>query len=174
MPLADTLLRLAEQGFYHPFWSEKILEETVRALGRMGHARENAEWRVNLMRAHFPEAMVTRADDIQFSPGLPDPDDEHVLAVAVTSEAQAIITINLRDFPTDVCARHDIEVLHPDEFLVSLFDLAPDVVCNVIVEQSRDLQNPAVPVWRLVAGLKRDAPEFSDLVETELRRRDDT
>lgn len=173
MPLVDTLLRFAEEGFYCPFWSDRTLDETIQAIERIGHVREDAEWRVGLMRAHFPDALVRYADDIKFFPSLPDPDDEHVLAAAVKSDAQAIITLNLRDFPAEICARHDIDVIHPDEFLADHFDLAPDVACDLVLQQVQDLQNPVIPVQMLLAGLRRDAPAFSNLVESELRRRGD-
>jgi hypothetical protein len=38
MPIADTLLRLAEEpSFYLPKWSRDILEETKRTLARFGY-----------------------------------------------------------------------------------------------------------------------------------------
>ena len=43
-----------------------------------------------------------------------DPKDRHVLAAAVASQAQAVITTNLRDLPEAASAPCGIEILHPD------------------------------------------------------------
>jgi hypothetical protein len=43
-----------------------------------------------------------------------------VLAAAVASDAQAIVTLNLRHFPDEACEPFAVEPLHPDEFLLNL------------------------------------------------------
>lgn len=47
--------------------------------------------------------------------GLQDPDDEVYLATAYASQAQALITGNIRDFSRRFY--HEIEILTPSEFL---------------------------------------------------------
>ena len=61
MPVADTLLRLAEEPrFYLPRWSNQILDELHRTLEiNFGYSAEQAARRVRVMRTAFPEAMVT-------------------------------------------------------------------------------------------------------------------
>ena len=57
MPLADTLLQLAEAGHYHPAWSTTLLEETRRNLAsKMGLHPARAARRIELMRQAFPWA----------------------------------------------------------------------------------------------------------------------
>jgi hypothetical protein len=46
-----------------------------------------------------------------------------VLATAVISNAQAIVTLNLKDFPPEACEPLAIEPLHPDRFLLDLYGL---------------------------------------------------
>lgn len=58
---ADTLLRLAQVGIYCPLWSEKVLQETVKAIEIIHPdiARSGAaEKRVNLMKDYFLDACV--------------------------------------------------------------------------------------------------------------------
>ena len=52
-----------------------------------------------------------------------DEKDRHVLATAVVSDAQAVVTLNLKDFPVEACEPFAIEPLHPDVFLLDLYHL---------------------------------------------------
>ncbi|MDX2484268.1 MAG: PIN domain-containing protein, partial [Pseudodonghicola sp.] len=52
---------------------------------------------------------------------LPDPADLHVLAVAVAGSADAIVTLNRKDFPKNILAEEGLERIAPDEFLYDLW-----------------------------------------------------
>lgn len=54
---------------------------------------------------------------------LPDKEDRHVLAAAIAGHADCIVTFNLRDFHGEALARHDIEALHPDDFIMNQLQL---------------------------------------------------
>ncbi|MFC5483211.1 hypothetical protein [Microvirga aerilata] len=54
---------------------------------------------------------------------LPDPDDRHVLAAAIASASDAIVTFNLKDFPVGTLHKYNIELQHPDDFLHYQFGL---------------------------------------------------
>lgn len=57
-----------------------------------------------------------------------DPGDRHVIAAAVKCGAEAIVTFNLRHFPDAALDTWNIEAQHPDEFLVHLDHLNPDLM----------------------------------------------
>lgn len=54
---------------------------------------------------------------------LPDSNDNHVLAAAIAGHADRIVTLNLRDFPSEILHDYGIEAIHPDTFIVKHFDL---------------------------------------------------
>jgi predicted nucleic acid-binding protein len=167
--LRDTLLRLAERGFYRPYWSTEILGEVERSLTEKLEVSERSAMRlIEDIRSHFPEAMIDGSDGIK--PELPDPQDEHVLATAIRSEAQAIVTLNTRHFPHDICRRFDIEPLHPDDFLVYQFDLAPDMVRNIIYVQAGETATPALGLSKVINQMRIFAPNFAQRLITEIRR----
>jgi hypothetical protein len=73
---------------------------------------------------------------------LPDPDDRHVLAAAIHSGAQEIVTFNLRDFPDAVLHRYGIRAIHLDSFVEHLLHLNFEAVCEAIRRIRRRLANP--------------------------------
>ncbi|MGA4687353.1 PIN domain-containing protein [Micromonospora sp. AB353] len=93
--LADTLLRCAEQDLYRPLWTRAILDEVRRNLppSVLG---VKAERRIEVMREHFPEAMVSGHEHL-IAEMTNDPKDRHVLAAA---DAEMIVTANLLTSPT--------------------------------------------------------------------------
>ena len=99
MPIADTLLRLAEEpSLYRVFWTENLLEEIGGALSRMGRTTAQIERRLKFMRDHFPEAMLEiPCELLQSIPCLPDQNDRHIVAAAILGHANAIITDNTKE-----------------------------------------------------------------------------
>jgi len=67
------------------------------------------------MRREFADAEVGGWEPLEGTFGLPDRDDEHVVAAAVIAGAGAIITENLKDFPADKIPP-TIQVLSAREF----------------------------------------------------------
>ena len=122
--LRDTLLRLAEEPrLYIPRWSEEIISEMVRTLeSEIGLAPEKTAYLVSELKKHFGDVWVTA-----YAPLLGqltnDPEDRHVLAAAITSGAQVIVTYNKRHFPQAALEPWGIEVQGPSTFLRDQYDL---------------------------------------------------
>lgn len=57
--------------------------------------------------------------------GLPDPEDDHVLAAAIAAQASVIVTDNLKDFPMRNLSPHEIEALSADDFIANTIELVP-------------------------------------------------
>ena len=96
--------------------------------------------------------------------------DRHVLPAAVASEADAIGTFNLRDFPADACDPDDVEVLHPDRFLVELYDLdragRPPLVAALRGQPVRDQPDLVVPRGQIA---ELPAPQLLQLAKVVVR-----
>lgn len=128
----DFLLSMAAEGLYRPVWSAQILAELEYAetakWGRRGldpaAAADRATHLIGQMRGAFDDAETTGWEPLVGSYGLPDPEDEHVVAAAVVAGAGAIVTSNLRDFPT-VSVPAAVEVLSPQQFTATTVSLAP-------------------------------------------------
>jgi predicted nucleic acid-binding protein len=100
MPLADTLLRMAEHPrLYRPFWSERIMGEvTSNLVGKWKHSPEKASRRASKIGEAFPEASVEGYEPLIQAVNN-HPKDRHVLAAAICSKANLIVTYNKKDFP---------------------------------------------------------------------------
>jgi hypothetical protein len=48
----------------------------------------------------------------------------------------------LKDFPTAALESHNVEAMHPDDFLLALLDVAPGPVCAAVKRQREGLRNP--------------------------------
>jgi predicted nucleic acid-binding protein len=169
LSIADILMRLAERELYDLFWSERILTDLERVMQENGASAQQAAHRVDAMRRTFEAAMVSEEVIARLEPAMTnDAGDRHVLAAAVGRGADAVVTANLKHFPPEACDPHGIDVLHPDDFLVSLFDLAQATVQRVLSEQATALKRPPVSRDELIAMLeKAGAPSFAKRLRGE-------
>lgn len=161
--MADVLMRLAERELYDLYWSEGILQELERVMLKKGVSREQVAHRIGAMSHTFESAMVSGEAIAQLIPAMTNDDgDRHVLAAAVACGADAVITANLRHFSPESCEPHGIDAIHPDDFLVTLFDLDPATVHRVVINQAAALQRPPISRDELIAMLeKAGAPKFA-------------
>ncbi|QXT63478.1 PIN domain-containing protein [Tessaracoccus palaemonis] len=170
--LCDIHLRLAERLVFRPVWSERIISDARKAVlrihpeidpGRIGR-------RFQQMNEAFPDAEVHGHETLIDGLELPDPDDRHVLAAAIVSGADAIVTANLRDFPGGLWERFGVEIISPDDFLLNQLDMANRVVIAAIEEQAAATTHPSLTLDDLLGVLTRaGAPRFADEVSLRLR-----
>lgn len=147
-PLRDLLLSLAAAGLYRAKWSQEIHDEWTRNLLENRPDLDPQRLRITCtrMNAAVPDSLVTGYEDLIGSLHLPDPDDRHVLAVAIRSDADAIVTFNQRDFDESELAKYDVYTEHPDEFVSNMIALYTPRVISVVREIRARLRNPAKSV----------------------------
>ncbi|WP_103334151.1 RSP_2648 family PIN domain-containing protein [Pseudotabrizicola formosa] len=131
--LREILMGCAAAGLYEPLFSERILREWVRATAKLGPVQQAvAEGEAALLRARFPAAMLRERPEIEARLMLPDPDDVHVLAVAIGGSADCIITFNAMDFPRQLLAEEGVERRDPDGMLWEFWSHNPQDVAQVV------------------------------------------
>ena len=168
-PLRDLLMHLALTDLFRAKWTAAIHEEWMRSVleSRPDLSREQLQRTRDLMDAHVRDCLVTGYEDLIPVLTLPDPDDRHVLAAAIRSGADVIVTYNLDDFPVKSLAKWGITPQHPDEFITHLIDLAPPLVCVAAKRHRESLKNPPKTADEYLGALERQG-----LAQTvsELRR----
>ena len=143
-PLRDLLVQLATARIFRAKWTELIHDEWTRNLliKRSDlNADRLARLRV-LMNENVPDSLVVDFEDLIPTLELPDPDDRHVLAAAIMSEAQIIVTFNLKDFPASILARYGIAARHPDVFVAETIERYPQQVLQAVETILDRLNNP--------------------------------
>ncbi len=155
-PLRDLLVRIANTGIVRARWTDAILDECFRSiLEQRPDLKPEALSRTReLMKQAVPDCLVTGFEALIDGLTLPDRDDRHVLAAAIRTGAQAIVTFNLADFPDDKLAPYSVDPKHPDDFVLDAINLAPDVVVKVVSDQAGALKNPPRSVGDLLDTLR--------------------
>ncbi len=154
--LREILLGVAAKGLYEPLWSDRILREWVLALRKFGpQAQAEGEVQALHLQAAFPKAQIRAQPDIEARLLLPDPDDRHVLAVAMVAHADCIVTFNAKDFPRHVLAEEGIARRDPDGFLWEMFSHHPAEVGAVVRDVHATAERISGQALPLKALLKR-------------------
>jgi hypothetical protein len=80
-----------------------------------------------------------------------------VLAAAIRSHAELIVTYNRRHFPIESVQPWEIEVQGPTTFLRELYDLEAGLFVRKLHEQAEAIE---IPLERLLRSLLRSVPGF--------------
>jgi hypothetical protein len=145
-PLRDLLMELAAGGLFRAKWTDQIHEEWISNLldGRPDLTRAQLVRTRDLMNRAVPDSLVRGYEALISGLKLPDDNDRHVLAAAIASASDAIVTFNLKDFPGPVLAEFDIEPLHPDDFLFHQMGLNTASVLVAARRCRMRLKNPEI------------------------------
>lgn len=162
--LNDVILGMAERGLFRPLWSEQILEELSKNLTEQGLPAANVERRIRSMRRAFPDAIVSGFDDL-IGTMTNDPKDRHVLAAGIRANCEVLVTFNLKDFPEASVTAYDIEIVHPDKFLLDQLDLYPGQTVGVLRQLIADYSSPTLEMEDLLVRLAdAGVPDFASSV----------
>ncbi len=156
-PLRDLLVELATTGLFRAKWTNEIHEEWIQSLlikRRDLNAEKLYRTRDNMNEAVL-DCLVNGYQNLVPALNLPDPNDRHVLAAAILSRSDAIVTINLKDFPLEELELYNIEPIHPDEFMYNQFHLNQSIVITAAYKCRQRLTNPAKTPEEFLDSLAR-------------------
>ena len=165
--IRDLLLRLAVRELYRPVWTAEILEELQRALlrNRPLAAAGGVPRLLHAMTSSFPGALVAPSpEDTSRVPVAIEPGDRHVVAAAVATEADVIVTENLRHFPGSALEPLGISAVSIDDFLCRFLAVDPEAVKRTLEEISLDYSKPPRTLGELLEALARVAPKFAESI----------
>lgn len=148
-------------------WSAKIHEEWIENLlkDRKDLKREQLTRTKELMDAAVPDALVEGYEHLIPSIVLPDANDRHVVATAIHSKCDAIVTFNLKDFPAENLDKYNLDAIHPDDFISYQFNLDLAKVIISVKKIRGRLENPPIDVDRYLDILHaQQLPKTVDLL----------
>lgn len=160
--LCDTLLSIAEQGAFTPYWSQEVLDAVERnVIARTSATTDSIRQRLAAMQRAFPHSMVDNYEHLV--PTMTNhPGDRHVLAACISSPAETVVTFNLKDFPTRALDPHSVTTTHPDEFLLDQLDLHPEMTMRGLGRMLARNRQPPKDLGALAARLEKSGtPQFA-------------
>ncbi len=155
--LRNLLVQCAADGLVAARWTDAIHEEWIRALSGFPKAIPVGDLQLvrDLMNRALPDANVTGYEHRVDAIVLPDPGDRHVVAAALETGAALIVTVNLRDFPSDVLELAGLRAVDPDSFLIALHASMPEALMDVTERARRNLRRSVPTKEEFNAALER-------------------
>ncbi len=154
--MREMLLGAAALGHFTPIWSARILEEWARAARKIGPEGEvQARAEIALAQSQWPRANHRHDPGLEHRLWLPDSADIHVLATAIASSADLIITMNAKDFPRNILAEEGLDRRDPDTLLRGFWEDNPQgmaATAQRVLEQANRLSGDT---WTLRPLMKK-------------------
>ena len=168
----DVLLTLAVRRLVRVHWSSTLLDELRRNLAlRPDLTTAAIDYRIEQMSGALPSALADAPAEVTASMPINEK-DRHVLALAVHIEADAIVTWNLRDFPTSACEPHGIEALTPDQFLTGVAATDTPAAREAVDAIAARRHRPPMTTAALLDRLSTTLPTFVATVRAPRERPD--
>jgi len=154
--IRDLLFWFAHHDLFTPKWSKHIFDEWVDVMERKGIPDEEISKRIARTNQAFPAALVENYEVLIDGLNLPDEKDRHVLAAAIKTNANVIVTNNLKDFPADYLATYGLSAKSADDFLTDLIDLNHKAAVTAFKELVFHRRNPDMDEYQVLDELRKN------------------
>ena len=114
------------------------------------------------MQRALPDALTEVSPDVADLMEI-DPSDRHVLALAVVTGADSVVTLNVRDFPPEYCQSIGVTVLSPDNALTEIATEDSLGVKTALQEISQRRRMPSMTVVELLNRWTPSLPQFAEV-----------
>ncbi|WP_417813479.1 PIN domain-containing protein [Thalassospira alkalitolerans] len=146
----NLLLSLAEAELFRPRWSALILDEMERAIAKISKGEADTAKQRDQMVTAFEEACVSGFEVYIPSVDLPDPNDRHIVAAAICTHAQVVVTDNLKDFPEAELGKFGMEAKSTDDFIADTITLHEHTAFAALKRMRARFQNPALSTEAII------------------------
>ena len=164
--LRDILLQIALNDLVRAHFSPRILDEVLRNLSTRypDVSRDTWERLERDMITVRPGICMECDESLAAEFKLPDPADQHVLALAIQTRGQTIVTENTSDFPARVLEPLGIRSLTADEFLFEVASINRAQTVASLKAVSGRLVNPPRSEREILsrAGLEMTLQELAE------------
>lgn len=151
----DLLLWFAHYDLYTPKWSKHIFDEWEQVMQRKGITDEEAKKRTAKVNMAFPDAFVQSYESLIPLLTLRDEKDRHVLAAAIKTNANVIVTNNLKDFPETYLQTFGLRAKNADDFLTDIIDLDHEQAVAAFKEMVLNKRHPPLDEYQVLDQLRK-------------------
>lgn len=165
----DILFWLAHYDLYTPKWSKHIFDEWRQVMERKGIQADEIAKRLGRAQRAFPDALVINYEPLMKGIILPDEKDCHVLAAAVKTNANIIVTNNVKDFPGEYLSSFGLTAKTADDFVTDLVDLNADQAVKAFLEMVQHKRNPPLTELQVLDKLReRGLTQAADYLHSQI------
>lgn len=154
--IRDLLFWFASYDLFTPKWSKHIFDEWENVMKRKGIPDKEIKKRLSKAQLAFPDALVYNYEPLVNSLELPDEKDRHVLAAAIKTNANIIVTNNMKDFPKEYLASFGLIAKTADDFLTDTIDLNTDLALEAFRALVLNRTNPNLDEFEMLDRFRKN------------------
>ncbi len=154
--IRDILFWFASYDLFTPKWSKHIFEEWENVMERKDIPKEEIKKRVFKAQQAFPDALVENYEPLISALTLPDEKDRHVLAAAIKTNANVIVTNNIKDFPNEYLSSFGLTAKTADDFLTDTIDLNNELAIEAFRALVLNRTNPNLDEFEILDRFRKN------------------
>lgn len=154
--IRDLLFWFASYDLFTPKWSKHIFCEWENVMKRKGIPDGEIIKRLRKAQLAFPDALVDNYEPLVNTLELPDEKDRHVLAAAIKTNANIIVTNNMKDFPKEYLASFGLTAKTADDFITDTIELNPNLALEAFRALVLNRTNPDLDEFEILNRLRKN------------------
>lgn len=120
-----------------------------------GVPEDEIQKRLSKAQLAFPDALVDNYEQLINLLALPDDKDRHVLA-AIKTNANIIVTNNMKDFPEEYLAKFGLTAKMADDFITDTIDLNTNIAVEAFRALVLNRTNPNLDEFEILDRFRKN------------------